>query len=341
MYTRISVESFDFWLGVTMKEIPVQQAIGETLIHDIVRIVMGKTKDTPFRRGHVITEADISKLLDLGKEHIYVMEPGDEHLLHEEDVARRLYTMVDGENIRGTDVEQGKIEAIADVDGVLDIDVERLHQINSVGQLTIVTKWNHTPVKEGQKIAGMRCIPLLLPEAEVIQGEAIYAGKPIMNVVPYQRKTMGIVVTGSEVFHGRIQDAFTPIIEKRTAPYGLDLVARKVVTDNTEDIVKAIESVKAAGADIIFCTGGMSVDPDDLTPGAIQRCGRLVTYGLPVLPGSMVALAYMADGTPIMGLPGGVLFGEPSALDLFLPRLVANIEITKEDCIRMGHGGMF
>jgi len=294
-----------------MKSIRTQDAVGQILLHDLVRIVIGEVKDTPFRRGHVITEEDIPKLLDLGKEHVFVMEPEDEGFLHEEDVARALYHMAGGENMHDGPMAQGKIEATADV-----------------------------PVKAGDKLAGMRCIPLLLEEQQVEDAKKIADGKPLLHVKPFVRKTMGIVTTGSEVFEGRIKDAFTPIIEERCAEFGVTKVAHEIVTDNTDDIVAAIDKVKAAGADIIFCTGGMSVDPDDLTPGAIKRyADRVVTYGLPVLPGSMVCIAYCADGTPILGVPGGVLFSKPTAFDEIVPRLIADDEITKEDCIRMGHGG--
>ena len=295
-----------------MKSIRTQDAVGHALIHDLVRIVIGEVKDTPFRRGHVITEEDIPKLLDLGKEHIFVMEPEDEGFLHEEDVARALYNMAGGENMHDGPMAQGKIEAIADVDGLFKVDVDRLHAINSIGELTIVTRFNNTPVKVGDKLAGMRCIPLLLEEQQVEDAKKIANGKPLLNVKPFVRKTMGIVTTGSEVFEGRIKDAFTPIIEERCAEFGVNKVAHEIVTDNTDDIVAAIDKVKAA---------------------------RVVTYGLPVLPGSMVCIAYCADGTPILGVPGGVLFSKPTAFDEILPRLVANDEITKEDCIRMGHGG--
>lgn len=321
-----------------MKQIRTQDAVGYALIHDMVRIVIGEVKDTPFRRGHVITEDDIPKLLDLGKEHIYVMEPSDEGFLHEEDVARALYDIAGGDYMHDGPMAQGKIEAIADVDGLLMVNVEKLHAINSIGELTIVTKLNHTPVKAGDKIGGMRCIPLLLEEEQVEAAKRI--GGPVLNIKPFVRKTMGIVTTGSEVFEGRIKDAFTPIIEERCAAFGVEKIAHEIVTDNTDDIVAAISKVKQAGADIIFCTGGMSVDPDDLTPGAIKRyADTVVTYGLPVLPGSMVCIAYCADGTPILGVPGGVLFSKPTAFDTILPRLVANDTITKEDCIAMGHGG--
>ena len=180
----------------------------------------------------------------------------------------------------------------------------------------------------------------MLEEQQVEDAKKIADGKPLLHIKPFVRKTMGIVTTGSEVFEGRIKDAFTPIIEERCAEFGVTKVAHEIVTDNTDDIVAAIDKVKAAGADIIFCTGGMSVDPDDLTPGAIKRyADRVVTYGLPVLPGSMVCIAYCADGTPILGVPGGVLFSKPTAFDEIVPRLIADDEITKEDCIAMGHGG--
>ena len=198
-----------------MKEIRVQDAVGHALVHDIVRIVIGEVKDTPFRRGHVITEEDIPKLLDLGKEHIYVMEPEDEGFLHEEDVARALYDIAKGDHMHDGPVAQGKIEAIADVDGLLKVDVDKLYAINSIGELTIVTKLNNTPVKAGDKIAGMRCIPLLLEEQQVTAAQKI--GGPILTIKPFVRKTMGIITTGSEVFEGRIKDAFTPIIEERCA----------------------------------------------------------------------------------------------------------------------------
>lgn len=321
-----------------MKQIQTQDAVGYALIHDIVRIAIGDVKETAFTRGHVITEEDIPALLDLGKEHIYVMEPSDEGFLHEETVAQALYDIAKGANMHDGPISQGKIEAIADVDGLLKVDVEKLRAINSIGDLTIVTKWNNTPVKVGDTIAGMRCIPLLLDEQEIKAAEQI--GGPILNIKPFIRKTMGIVTTGSEVFEGRIQDAFTPIIEERCATWGVKKIAHEIVTDDTDLIVAAIDKVKATGADIIFCTGGMSVDPDDLTPGAIKRyADTVVTYGLPVLPGSMVCIAYCEDGTPILGVPGGVLFSKPTAFDAIVPRLIADDRITKEDCIAMGHGG--
>ncbi|MDY3983087.1 MAG: molybdopterin-binding protein [Veillonellaceae bacterium] len=324
-----------------MKKVRVEDAVGQTLFHDIARIVIGQVKDTPFRRGQVIREEDIPALLKLGKEHVYVMETGDASLLHEEDVARALYALCDNPSIYGSDVREGKIEAFAAHDGMLSIDVDRLNQINDIGQLTIVTKYTQTAVKKGDKLAGMRCIPLVLDKEEIEAANAIGVGHPLIKVLPFVRKKIGLVTTGSEVASGRIKDAFTPIIEERIQSYGMQIIAHETVTDDTNLIVDAIHKVKKAGADMVFCTGGMSVDPDDLTPGAIARVAdKVVTYGLPVLPGSMCCIAYMADGTPLVGWPGGVLFSQPTAFDKLLPRLAADDMITKADCISMGHGGL-
>ena len=328
-----------------MKKVPVAEAVGQVLCHDIARIVIGEVKDTPFRRGHVIREEDIPAFLELGKEYVFVQEPDDEAALadklHEEDVALGLYALCDNDSIYASDVREGKIEAFAAWDGMLKIDVPRLQAINSIGELTIVTKWSHTAVKKGDKLACMRCIPLWLPKVQLEQAKAIWQNQPLLSVKPFVRKRIGLVTTGSEVARGRIQDAFRPIIEERTAPFGMKIVAHEIVIDDTDKIMTAIKAVKEAGTDIIFCTGGMSVDPDDLTPGAIAKsAAQVVTYGLPVLPGSMVCIAYMGDGTPLVGLPGGVLFSKPTAFDVFLPRLAADDPITKADCIALGHGGL-
>lgn len=323
-----------------MKEIETRQAVGQALCHDIVRIVIGQVKESAFKRGHIIRPEDVEALLKLGKEHVFVMEEGDEAFLHEEDVARALYDLTVGPNLHPSEMNQGRIDAIANIDGLLKVDVDLLTQLNSIGQLTLVTRLNNTPVREGQKVAGMRCIPLMLDKGEVEEAQRLVGPRKILEVKPFVRKTVGLVTTGTEVYSGRIEDAFTPIIKDRIAPYGMEVVAQEIVPDQTETIVEAINGMLAQDVDIVFCTGGMSVDPDDLTPGAIARCAdRVVTYGLPVLPGSMVCIAYEADNRPIVGLPGGVLFSSPSAFDALLPRLAADDVITKEECNAMGHGG--
>lgn len=324
-----------------MKLVETEKAVGLTLCHDLARIVIGERKDTPFRRGHVVTAEDIPALLALGKEHLYVMEEADFAKVHEEDVAAALFDLCRNEHIGGLPVREGKIEAVAEIDGLFKVDVKRLDQINGIGDITIVTRYTDIAVKKGDKLAGMRCIPLLLPKEQLEAAKAIGGTSPLLALKPFVRWRAGVVTTGSEVYSGRIEDAFTPIIEERIKPFGMTMVAHETVTDNLDEIAEAIDKTVKAGADIVFCTGGMSVDPDDLTPGAIARYAKqVITYGLPVLPGSMFCIAYGEAGLPIIGLPGGVLFSQPTAFDRLLPRLAADDPITKEECVRMGHGGL-
>ena len=323
-----------------MKKIKTEDAVGKVLSHDIARIVIGEKKDTPFRRGHVVSAEDISELLSLGKEHLFVLEEEDFDKMHEEEVASALYDLCDNEYIYGTEVREGKIEAISEIDGLFKVDVLRLKEINSIGELTIVTKKTNTPVKAGDKLAGMRCIPLLLDSSQVEMAKVIGGGKPLFEMLPFVCKSYGVVTTGTEVFSGRIQDAFTPIIQERAAAYGMKMLMHHIVPDDKGAIEGAIQDCLDKGADMVFCTGGMSVDPDDLTPGAIKAVAKeVVTYGLPVLPGSMFCIAYAEDGRAIIGVPGGVLFSSPTAFDMLLPRFVAKDKMTKEDCIELGHGG--
>lgn len=323
-----------------MKKIRTEDAVGCVLVHDIARIIINDVKDTPFRRGHTVREEDVEQLKSLGKAHLYVMEEEDFGKVHEEDVAQALFALCKNDHFHGTEVREGKIEAVSDVDGLFKVDVERLHAINGIGELNIVTLYNNTPVQKGTKMAGMRCIPLLLDGAQLEEANKIGAGKPLFEVKPFQLKKAAVVTTGSEVYSGKIKDAFTDIIRERIAPYGTEIMAHEIVTDDKDMIVNAIQKCKDAGAEIIFCTGGMSVDPDDLTPGAISECAeKVVTYGLPVLPGSMFCVAYMTDGTPLIGVPGGVLFSKPTAFDVLIPRLIACDPITKEECVALGHGG--
>ena len=323
-----------------MKKVRVEDAVGQPLCHDITRIVIGESKGVAFARGRIIRSEDIPELKRLGKEHVYIREPEDGDDIHEEDVARELYAFSCGENLNGGEIKEGKIEAFATCDGLLKVDVKRLYEINAVGELNLVTKRTDIAVKTGDKVAGMRAVPLLLAADKLEAARRIAGNVPIIRVKPFVRKNVGVVTTGTEVYNGLIADAFTPIIRKRIGPYGMRVTAHETVPDDAEKIEFAIRRVIEQGAEVVLCTGGMSVDPDDLTPGAIARAADVVTYGLPVLPGSMVCIAYTKNGTPVAGVPGGVLFGEPSAFEWFVPRFAADDRIVKEECIALGHGGL-
>lgn len=323
-----------------MKLIPVQEAVGHVLCHDLTRIVRGEFKGPQFRKGHVVTEEDIPMLLSMGKEHLYVweMEPG---MLHENDGAEALCALCFGENMARSEVKEGKIELTATCDGLFRVDTARLTAVNMIEELMIATRHSNTPVKAGDKLCGTRVIPLVIREEKLQAAREAAGDKPLLEVLPYRRKTVGVVTTGSEVFHGRIQDTFTPVIVDKLRAYGMEMTVHELSDDGMDNILAAIEKVRKTGVDLVLCTGGMSVDPDDNTPGAIQKSGaKIVTYGAPVLPGAMFLLGYYDDGTPVMGLPGCVMYAGATIFDLILPRVAADVPVTRAEIAAMGNGGL-
>lgn len=322
-----------------MKLIRVEEAVGHILCHDITQIVKGVTKDAAFRKGHVVTGEDIPLLLSLGKEHLYVWER-QAGMLHENDAAQILYEICAGENMRPSEVKEGKIEVIADRDGLLTIDVERLRAINSLGEMMIATRHSHTPVRQGDKLAGTRVIPLVIAEEKMHRARELGGGRPLLALTPFRPLRAGIVTTGSEVFHSRIRDTFTPVIEEKLAEYGCEARWHTVLPDDHAAITGAVLEMASQGAELILCTGGMSVDPDDRTPLAIKNTGAdMVSYGAPVLPGAMFLLAYL-DGVPVVGLPGCVMYAKRTIFDLILPRLVAGVAVTAPQLAGLGLGGL-
>lgn len=323
-----------------MKKIQTVNAVGHVLCHDITRIIKDVVKDTPFRKGHVIKEEDIPVLLSLGKEHLYIWEK-KEGMLHENEAAEILFDICKNDNMKGSEIKEGKIEIMAECDGLFRVDVDRLDEINSLDEIMIATRHTNYAVKKGDKLAGTRVIPLIIEETKLNEAKKIAGNKPLLELLPYKNMKAGVVTTGSEVYHGRIKDTFTPVIINKLKEYGIEVCWHKVVDDDNEMIVNAIKEIKENGAEMILCTGGMSVDPDDLTPGAIKKSGaEIVTYGAPVLPGAMFLLGYFKDGTPIMGLPGCVMYSKATVFDLVLPRIAAGVKVTKKDISRMGHGGL-
>ncbi|MCD7921737.1 MAG: molybdopterin-binding protein [Clostridiales bacterium] len=326
-----------------MKLIRTEDAVGSVLCHDITQIIKGVTKDAVFRKGHIVREEDIPVLLSVGKEHLYVWE-NDDTMLHENDAAEILYEICAGQNMHGSDVKEGKIELVADIDGLLKIDREHLVAVNALGEMMIASRHGDFVVHKGDKIAATRIIPLVI-EKEKMEAARRAAGEtPLFDVLPIQKKKVGIVTTGSEVFKGRIKDTFGPVIYAKVEEYGCEVIGQIYVDDEKEHITEAIFKQLDAGAELVICTGGMSVDPDDCTPGAIMNTGaRIITYGAPVLPGAMMLVSYYEkEGRqiPILGLPGCVMYAKRTIFDLVLPRVLADDEITQEDIAGLGEGGL-
>ena len=323
-----------------MKLIKTEDAVGHVLCHDMTQIIKDQHKDARFRKGHVVTEEDIPVLLSMGKEHLYVWEmtPG---MVHENDAAERMAALCGKVNMNWSEVKEGKIELTAACDGLFRVNSEKLIAVNSVEDVMIATRKGNTAVRKGDKLAGTRVIPLIIPEEKLQAAEAAAGDTPLLELLPYTKKTAAIIATGGEVKKGLIQDTFTPVVKDKLAAYGIETLAVTYSGDGVENVADAIAEARKTGADIILCTGGMSVDPDDNTPGGIKASGaRIVTYGAPVLPGAMFLLGYYEDGTVVMGLPGCVMYAGATIFDLALPRIAAGMEMTRADFAAMGEGGL-
>ncbi|MBR1684189.1 MAG: molybdopterin-binding protein [Clostridia bacterium] len=324
-----------------MKLLKTEDAVGQVLCHDITQIIRGVTKDAVFRKGHIIREEDIPVLLSVGKDHVYIWE-NDETMLHENEAAQILYEISAGNGFTPSEIKEGKIELIAAFDGLLKIDREKLVAVNSLGEMMIASRHGNFPVHRGDKVAGTRVIPLVIEKEKMQRAREVTLGGPIFHLLPFRPLKVGIVTTGNEVFHGRIEDTFTPVIIQKLAEYGCTVSGHEVSDDNHERITALIQKLLSEGAEMVICTGGMSVDPDDKTPLAIRNTGtEIISYGAPVLPGAMFLLSYYGPHRiPILGLPGCVMYAKRTIFDLVLPRLVAGDPVTKEDMARLGEGGL-
>ena len=323
-----------------MKQIRIEDSVGCILSHDVTKIVPGEFKGRLFKKGHVIREEDIPKLLDIGKEHIYVWEP-KKGQLHENDAAIRVKDLVLGQGCYiSEEIKEGKIDFFANTQGIVKINKDLLLKLNLLGEIIVSTIHNNTPVKKGEKIGATRVIPLIIDEKKILEAEKIIKEK-IISVEEIKPKKAVLITTGNEVYKGRIKDAFLPVMKEKLEYYGSEIVKQIILPDNkemiTENILKAIEEDKV---DMIICTGGMSVDPDDVTPSAIKDCnGEIVTYGAPVLPGAMFLLAYYKN-IHILGVPSCAMYSKRTIFDLVLPRILADEKLSFEDIARFGNGGM-
>ena len=323
-----------------MKLIRTEDAVGHVLCHDMTQIIPGVYKDARFRKGHIVTEADIPVLLSMGKENLYVWEK-TEGMLHENEAALRLRDLCLNDHMHETAVKEGKIELVADADGLFVVDVDRLRAVNAIDDVMIATRRTFTPVRAGDKLAGMRVIPLVIKEEKLIRAKEAAGEAPLLQILPWKRSTAAIIATGSEVAKGLIEDRFTPVVKAKLVRFGIETVSVTLSGDDKDTIVDEIKRAHEAGIDLICCTGGMSVDPDDRTPGAIAQSGvNIVTYGAPVLPGAMFCLGYFEDGTPVVGLPGCVMYAKTTIFDVVLPRIAADVPLTRGNFTEMGHGGL-
>lgn len=321
-----------------MKKIRVEDAVGLTLCHDLTEMRDG-FKGAAFRRGHVIAEADIPHMLDIGKQTVFVWEENAGEI-HEEDAARRMAAMIPIVGTHFTAPSEGKVVLIADTEGMLRVDTALLHEINGIGDLTITTLPDHYPVKPGMRLASMRIVPLVTQEAQIIRAEALCVNRKLLDLLPYKSRKAGIIIAGSEIYHGRIADKFEAVARAKLGKYPGEILGVTICDDDADMLVNAASAFLARGANLLIFSGGMSVDPDDVTPAAIRRLGcDVVSHGVPCQPGNMTMLAYLGD-IPVLGVPGAAVSLPTTLFDVLLPQIYTELKFTKQDLIRMGDGGL-
>ncbi|HWQ77662.1 MAG TPA: molybdopterin-binding protein [Anaerovoracaceae bacterium] len=323
-----------------MKEVLVNDAVGMVLAHDLTQIIPGEFKGSKFKKGHVIAPEDIDVLLSMGKRHLYVVDKEDTDI-HEDDAAMRIATAAAGKGVRLVAPGEGKVELMAEYDGLLKINTAMLNQLIDQDEIMFASIHENQMVKKGQKLAGTRVIPLFVNESIVTFAEKVLQKNGrLIEVLPLKNLKIGLVTTGSEVYTGKIKDAFGPVLKKKFGDLGSEVVNQLFADDDEDMIADCIKQLIKEGVDMIGVTGGMSVDPDDKTPTGIRKAGgHIITYGAPVLPGAMFMLAYIGH-VPVVGLPGCVMYSRVSIFDLIVPRILAGEIPTRGEIKKLAHGGL-
>ena len=322
-----------------MKKIKVEDAVGMVLGHDVTQIIPGRFKGPRFKRGHLIREEDIPEFLNIGKEHVFVMElkPG---IIHEDDAALRLGKAFSGKNIKITGPSEGKVTFHSKINGLLKINLPLLHRINLSGNIILSTLHRYTPCSPGMAVGATRIISLIAPEREIEKVENwCKKGGPVIEILPYRKLNIGVVVTGNEFFKGRTEDRFDDRVGEKIIGLGSRVVKKMVIPDDIDRIAQALLEVQNDNVDLILVSGGLSVDPDDVTRAGIKKAGaKIIFYGTPVLPGAMF-LYGMLGGKPVMGLPACVFHHNATLFDIIFPRILVGEVLNRREISLLGHGG--
>ncbi|PIP36538.1 MAG: molybdopterin-binding protein [Desulfobacterales bacterium CG23_combo_of_CG06-09_8_20_14_all_52_9] len=324
-----------------LKIITLEEAVGSTLAHDITEIRPGVFKGPAFRKGHTVCQEDICHLQRLGKNHLYVIDLAEDEI-HENEAAAILAAALAGDGIRWkNEPREGKIKLLADTNGLLQVNSATLAAFNMIDEVMCATLHNHTLVRKGELVAATRAIPLVMKRAPIERAAAIAADNgPVLAVRPLRHARVGLVITGNEVYHGLIEDRFAPVLTDKVTKLGSEVVALDFVPDDADRIAAVIRAHMGRGCDLLLLTGGMSVDPDDVTRHGILKGGAgEFHYGSAVLPGAMFLVAYL-DDVPLLGVPACALHHQVTVLDLVLPRVLAGEHIGKADLAFLGHGGL-
>ena len=320
---------------------PVEDSVGRKILHDLTEIIPGESKGAVFKKGQVIGAGDLCQLHRMGKQHVYVDDgkgPGD-GWVHENEVALSFAAKMAGKGVTYIELpHEGKINFKAAIGGLLVVSDHQLEIFNRISGVMCATRKGYSVLREGQDFAGTRAIPLFLPKTDFEKAMQVLEEGPLFQILPLRKAKVGILVTGTEVFRGLVQDRFIPIIRGKTEKYGCSVVHSRIVPDEQEAILEGVREILSAGVDLLVTTAGLSVDPDDVTrQGLIEAGAEDILYGAPILPGAMTLLARIG-AVQVIGVPACALFFKTTSFDLFLPRLLAGVPITRMDLARMGHG---
>ncbi len=324
------------------RTVAVEDAVGMVLPHDMTEIIPDMKKGPAFKKGHLIRQEDIERLKSMGKNRIYVLELSEDQL-HEDEAALMMAPAFAGTGVCfEPNPSEGKITLTAEHDGLFTVNRDALQEINMLGEVMMATLHTDSPVSKGDTVAGLRAIPLVV--ARDIVDKAVDIARSvgsIIRVVPWQIRRAAIIVTGREVYEGRVKDAFAPVITEKLQKYGIDICYTTIAPDETDIIRDGIKEGMDRGAQLVICTGGMSVDPDDITRTAIAEAGaKDVVYGSPVLPGAMFLAAYINDTIPVLGIPACGMYYKTTIFDIVLPSVLAGIKIDRKKIASLGHGGL-
>lgn len=322
-----------------MKKIRIEDAVGRILGHDVTQIIPGKFKGPRFKKGHRIKKEDIPEFLKIGKEHVFVMDlkPG---IIHEDEAALRLGKAFSGENISLSSPSEGKVIFYSKIKGLLKINLLLLHRINLSKKMILSTLHRYTPCEPGMAVGATRIISLTTAEKEIEKVERWCKREgPVLEVLPYRKLNIGAIITGNEIFYGRIKNGFQNSVEQKVLSYGSKIIKKTIVPDDIDQISKALIKYQTLSIDLILVTGGLSVDPDDLTYAGIKKAGaKIIFYGTPIFPGAMFLYAIL-NGTPVLGLPACVFYHKTTLFDVIFPRFLAGESPTRKEILRLGHGG--
>ncbi len=324
-----------------LKTIKVEDAVGTKLAHDITEIRPGEFKGPAFRKGHTVCNEDICHLQKLGKNRLYLIDLAEDEI-HENEAAAILAEALAGEGIEWENAPQeGKIELIAERNGLLTVNTAALAAFNMVEEVMCASLHNHTLVKKGELVGATRAIPLVMKRTPIERAAAIARQNgSVLSVRKLRRAKAGLLITGNEVYHGLIEDRFAPILTQKITALGSEVATQEFSPDDVDMISQTITSFLEQGCDLILLIGGMSVDPDDVTRHGIRLAGATeFNYGAAALPGAMFLMAYLED-VPLIGIPACGLHHRITVLDLVLPRILAGERIGKKELAFLGHGGL-